>query len=142
MPYEALNKTLYTTAATNEGGRDGTVRSDDGVIELELGRPGSRSNPKANPETLFAAGYAACFGGALGHVAGESGIDVSGSTVRAAVSFGFTDSGVGIAVAIEAFLPGVDEALAKDLVERAHLGCPYSKATHGNIDVTVTSRVA
>lgn len=142
MPYEALNQTLYTTAATNEGGRDGTVRSEDGVIELELGKPGSRSNPKANPETLFAAGYAACFGGALGHVAGEAGVDVTGFTVRAAVSFGLTDTGVGIAVDIDALLPGLDEAMAKDLVQRAHLGCPYSKATHGNIDVTVTSRVA
>lgn len=140
MPYEALTKTLYTTAATAKGGREGTVRSEDGVIDLATGKPGSKANPKANPETLFAAGYAACFGNALNTVARKQGLDTSESTVTASVDLGMTDTGVGLSVALEAVIPGVDEATAQALVEAAHQTCPYSKATRGNIDVTVTVR--
>ena len=137
MPYEAVSQTLYTTAATAKGGRSGTVTSEDGVIDLPLGKPGSRSNPKANPETLFAAGYAACFGNALNGIAAAEGLDTSESTVTATVSLGRTDTGVGLAVTLEARIPGVDAARAQELVEKAHEVCPYSKATRGNIDVTV-----
>ncbi|WP_404381100.1 Ohr family peroxiredoxin [Knoellia locipacati] len=142
MPYEAVTTTLYTTAATATGGRQGTVTSEDGVIDLPLGKPGSKANPKANPETLFAAGYAACLGNALNTVARAQGIDTSESTVTASVSLGRTETGVGLAVALEAVVPGVDEAKAQELVELAHQTCPYSKATRGNIDVTITVRVA
>lgn len=138
MTYEAVTTTLYTTAATATGGRGGTVTSEDGVIDLELGKPGSRTNPKANPETLFAAGYAACFGNALNGIATAEGLDTGESTVTATVSLGRTDTGVGLAVTLEARIPGVDAATAQELVEKAHEVCPYSKATRGNIDVTLT----
>ena len=142
MPYEAVTETLYTTAATATAGREGTVKSEDGVVDLPLGKPGSTANSKANPETLFAADFSACFSGALNLVAKKDGLDTSASTVTADVTFGKTDTGAGLAVAIEAVIPGVDEATAQDLVEKAHQVCPYSKATRGTIDVTVTGRAA
>lgn len=136
---EQLNQVAYTTAATAKGGRDGNVASEDGVIELPLGKPGSTSNPKANPETLFAAGYAACFGGALNKMASDEGLDTSESTVTATVKFGQTDTGFGLAVDLVATIPGVDAAKAQELVEKAHQFCPYSKATRGNIEVNVSA---
>lgn len=136
---EQLNQVAYTTAATAKGGRDGNVASEDGVIELPLGKPGSTSNPKANPETLFAAGYAACFGGALNKMASDEGLDTSESTVTATVKFGQTDTGFGLAVDLVATIPGVDAAKAQELVEKAHEFCPYSKATRGNIEVNVSA---
>ena len=139
MPLESLSEVVYTTAATAKGGREGTVQSEDGVIDLPLGKPGSTANPKANPETLFAAGYSACFSGALNAVAKQDGVDVSESTVTAKVSFGKTASGFGIAVDLVADIPGVDAAKAAELLEKAHQLCPYSKATRGNIDVTVST---
>ena len=142
MPYEAVTETLYTTAATATAGREGTVQSEDGVVNLPLGKPGSTANPKANPETLFAAGYSACFSGALNLVAKNDGLDTSDSTVTATVTFGKTETGAGLAVAIEAIIPGVDAATAQQLVEKAHQVCPYSKATRGNIEVTVAGRPA
>ena len=138
MPFEAVNETLYTTAASAQGGRQGRIRSEDGVVDLPLGKPGSTSNPKANPESLFAAGYAACFGNALNGVAKAQGLDTSESTVTASVSLGRTDTGVGLAVTLEGRIPGVDEAKAQELMEQAHQACPYSKATRGNIDVTLS----
>ncbi|NHN55137.1 Ohr family peroxiredoxin [Calidifontibacter sp. DB0510] len=137
MPHESLNETLYTIAATSQGGRDGRVKSEDGVVDLALGKPGSASNPKANPETLFAAGYSACFGGALAKVAEAEGIDASQAPVTAAATLGKTDSGFGLAVEITAQIAGVDAETAQRLAEKAHEVCPYSKATRGNIDVTV-----
>ena len=139
MPTE-LTEVAYTTAASAKGGRAGHVKSADGIIDLDLAQPGTSSEPKANPETLFAAGYAACFQGALANRAKTQGIDTSDSTVTAEVSFGRTDDGgVGLAVAITAEIPGVDSAKGQELVELAHQFCPYSKATRGNIVVTVTA---
>ncbi len=137
MPLETLTEVLYSTSATATGGRVGRVQSADGVLDLELRRPGSKSNPAANPETLFAAGYAACFGSALTSAAKERDVDVSNSSVTAAVSLGKTDTGVGLAVTLTAHLPGVDPDIAQQLLDAAHHGCPYSKATRGNIEVTV-----
>ncbi|WP_310961990.1 organic hydroperoxide resistance protein [Nocardioides terrisoli] len=142
MPLESVNETLYTIAATAQGGRSGHVSSEDGVVDLDLGKPGSRSNPVANPETLFAAGYAACFNGALNLVAGQEGLDTSESTVTADVTFGKTDSGFGLAVSLVARIPGVDAEQAQRLTEKAHEVCPYSKATRGNIDVTLRGEPA
>lgn len=139
---EKLNEVLYTSEATSTGGRDGTVKSSDGVIDLALGKPGSQANPKANPETLFAAGYSACFGGALAAVAGQEGIDVSESTVTADVSLGKTDTGFGISAKLTAKIPGVDAAKAQELADKAHQFCPYSKATRGNIEVTIVGEPA
>ncbi len=139
MPTE-LTKVAYTTAASAKGGRAGHVTSADGVIDLDLAQPGTSNEPKANPETLFAAGYAACFQGALANRAKTQGIDTSDSTVTAEVSFGGTpDGGFGLAVDIKAEIPGVDQAKGQELVELAHEFCPYSKATRGNIVVTVSA---
>ncbi len=136
---ENVTKVLYTTAATASGGRGGRSASEDGTVDVELGKPGSG---KANPETLFAAGYAACFGGALNAVASKEGLDTSESTVTADVRFGETESGFGLAVDLGASIPGVDEATAQRLTELAHEMCPYSKATRGNIEVSVTGKAA
>lgn len=135
----ALTKVAYTTSAEAHGGRAGHVTSADGVIDLDLAQPGSyQGDPKANPETLFAAGYSACFQGALANRAKTQDIDTSDSTVTAEVSFGPSeDGGFGLAVNLKVNIPGVDEAKARELVELAHEFCPYSKATRGNIEVTL-----
>ena len=135
MSIEQFTSELYTASASAKGGRAGHVHSDDGVIDLDLGKPGSQANPKANPETLFAAGYAACFQGALANRAATQDIDTSDSDVSAAVTLGTTETGVAIGVTLTISIPGVDHAKAEELVELAHAFCPYSKATRGNIDV-------
>ena len=137
MPFEEVTEKVYSIAATAKGGREGQVTSEDGVVDLPLGKPGSTSNPMANPETLFAAGYAACFNGALNFIASQEGLDTSESTVTADVTFGKTATGVGLAVDLTAAIPGVDAAKAQELLEKAHEFCPYSKATRDNIAVSV-----
>ncbi|MDT4933295.1 MAG: lipoyl-dependent peroxiredoxin [Pseudonocardiales bacterium] len=138
MPTE-LTEVLYTSEASAKGGRAGHVHSADGVIDLDLGKPGSTANPKANPETLFAAGYAACFQGALAARAKAQDLDTSDSTITADVSLGKTpDGGFGLAVELKIEIPGVEVGKAKELAELAHDTCPYSKATRGNINVTLT----
>ena len=139
MPIE-LTDVAYVSEASAKGGRAGHVRSADGVIDLDLGKPGSTANPKANPETLFAAGYAACFQGALANRAATQDIDTSDSTVTAKVSFGPSeDGGFGLAVALEASIPGLDKDKTLELMQLAHAFCPYSKATMGNIAVSLTA---
>ncbi len=138
MPTQ-LTKVAYTTAATAKGGRAGHVRSADGLVDFDLAQPGTTPEPAVNPETLFAAGYAACFQGALLNRAKTKGVDTSNSTVIANVSFGPSeDGGFGLAVELEVDIPGVEAAQAQELVELAHEFCPYSKATRGNIEVTLT----
>ena len=133
-----LTKVAYTTAASAKGGRAGNVRSEDGVIDLDTAQPGTAKEPTANPETLFAAAYAACFQGALTNRAQTQDIDASDSDVTALVSFGKTDDGgFGIAVELQVHIPGVEEGKAKELLDLAHQFCPYSKATRGNITVTL-----
>lgn len=135
----ALTKVAYTTAATAKGGRAGHVTSADGVLDLDLAQPGTADKPTANPETLFAAGYAACFQGALANRAQTVGVDTSESTVTAEVSFGPSeDGGFGLAVELKVTIPGIEAAQARELVDLAHAFCPYSKATRGNINVTLT----
>ncbi len=141
MPHESLTKTHYSIAATATGGRAGRTRSEDGVVDLPLGKP-NPSNPVANPETLFAAGYAACYNGALALIARREGIDASGAETTANVSLGDTETGVGLAVELSTSIPGVDAETAQMLADKAHEFCPYSKATRGNIDVTVVGTPA
>ena len=132
---------LYTAVATARGGRQGEVVSDDGILDLMLHTPVSLGGPEGeytNPEQLFAAGYSACFGNAILSVGQALELDLSESTVTAEVSLGRTGTGVGIAVALTAHLPGLDAGTAQKVVDAAHERCPYSKATRGNIDVTVT----
>ncbi len=132
---------LYTAVATAENGRDGRVASDDGKLDVVVNPPKELGGSGAgtNPEQLFAAGYAACFQSALGVVARREGADVSGSTVTAEVGLGKTaDGGYGLAVAVSARIPGVDQAVATALVEKAHQVCPYSRAVRGNVEVTLS----
>ncbi|MFD5893927.1 organic hydroperoxide resistance protein [Streptomyces sp. NPDC060366] len=133
--------TLYTAVATAENGRDGRVSTDDGQLDVVVNPPKSMGGSGAgtNPEQLFAAGYSACFQGALGVVARKEKADVSGSTVTARVSIGKSEAGgFGLEVELEASIPNVDAATAKDLLEKAHQVCPYSNATRGNIKVELS----
>ncbi|WP_330176006.1 organic hydroperoxide resistance protein [Streptomyces sp. NBC_01498] len=133
--------TLYTAVATAENGRDGRVSSDDGKLDVVVNPPKELGGSGAgtNPEQLFAAGYSACFQGALGVVARKEKADISGSTVTAKVGFGKAEAGgFGLEVELVASIPNVDAATAKDLLEKAHQVCPYSNATRGNVQVTLT----
>ncbi|RAJ70153.1 Ohr subfamily peroxiredoxin [Streptomyces sp. Amel2xB2] len=130
----------YTAVATAENGRDGRVASDDGQLDVVVNPPKELggSGEGTNPEQLFAAGYSACFQSALGVVARKEKADIAGATVTAKVGIGATpQGGFGLQVALEAHIPDLDEATAKDLLEKAHQVCPYSNATRGNIEVTV-----
>ncbi|MER5438587.1 organic hydroperoxide resistance protein [Streptomyces sp. NPDC002790] len=131
---------VYTATATAENGRDGRVSTSDGKLDLVVNPPKEQggSGEGTNPEQLFAAGYSACFQGALAVVARQEGVDVSGSTVTANVGIGKNDDGFGIIVEISAAIPNVDAAAAKSLIEKAHQVCPYSKATRDNITVTLS----
>jgi lipoyl-dependent peroxiredoxin len=136
-------KALYEAQATATGsGRGGHVRSSDGVIDADLSVPKEMGGPggeKTNPEQLFAAGYSACFHGALGVVARQAKQKIDGSSVGAKVTIGsLEEGGFGLAVELVVEIPGVDAAVARELVEKAHQVCPYSNATRGNIDVTLT----
>jgi osmotically inducible protein OsmC len=135
-------KTLYTAEALATGeGRDGHGRTSDGKLDLDLATPpelGGSGNG-TNPEQLFAIGYAACFHSALRLVARAEQADVSDSAVGARVSLGQLDNGgFGLAVELEISLPNLDHDSAQRLTEKAHQVCPYSNATRGNIDVTLT----
>ncbi|MFF4494345.1 organic hydroperoxide resistance protein [Streptomyces sp. NPDC001546] len=127
----------YTAVATAENGRDGRVATADGKLDVVVNPPKELGGSGAgtNPEQLFAAGYSACFQGALSVAARNENVDVSGSTVTAEVGIGKNDEGFGIIVKLTASIPNVDAAVAKDLVEKADQICPYSKATRGNITV-------
>ncbi|WP_432139264.1 organic hydroperoxide resistance protein [Streptomyces sp. bgisy154] len=130
---------LYTAVATAENGRDGRVATDDGRLDVVVNPPAEMGGSGAgtNPEQLFAAGYSACFQGALGVVARQDGADVTGSTVTAKVGIGRNDDGFGLVVEISAHIPHVDAETARTLVKKAHQVCPYSKATRGDISVTL-----
>ena len=140
-------KALYTATATaTDAGRNGRTRTDDGRLDLELSMPEGMGGPGGdgtNPEQLFAAGYAACFANAMRSVARRGGDEsvVEGATVTAHVDIGAIGGGrFGLAVRLEADVPGLPQADAEDLVARAHERCPYSNATRGNIDVGLTVR--
>ncbi len=136
----ALQKPLYTAEATAVGGREGHVKSADGLLEVDLQPPVEMGGPGGgtNPEELFAAGYAACFQSALGAVARRAKVSIEDSTVTAKVTIGTIGGGAfGLAVALEVHIPDVDDATAQRLTEGAHEVCPYSNATRGNIEVTL-----
>ncbi|MDX8033955.1 organic hydroperoxide resistance protein [Lentzea sp. BCCO 10_0856] len=137
---------LYTAEATAYGeGRNGEVRSSDGVIDEVLSVPKEMGGPggdATNPEQLFAAGYAACFNSALSAVARAGKIQVASSEVTAKVGIGSNGTGgFQLTVALAVNIPGLDQAVAEKLVEQAHQVCPYSNATRGNIEVALTVTV-
>lgn len=133
---------LYTAVATSTGeGRNGHVRSDDGMIDFALRRPKSMGGEggHTNPEQLFAAGYSACYHNALLRVSREAGVEIGETSVTAEVDLGKGDDGFGIGVALTVRIPAVDQARAEALAARANEVCPYSKATRGNIPFSLTA---
>lgn len=136
----------YTTSATaSGGGRDGRTELEDGSMALQLVVPKEMGGPGgdgANPEKLFALGYSACFLGAMRVASKETGIAVpEGSTVTATIGIGpRSEGGFGITAALDAYLPGLNEADAKKLVEATHNICPYSNAIKASVDVKTTTR--
>ena len=131
---------LYTTEATATGGRDGHAATKDGTLKVALSTPkelGGGGGPGNNPEQLFAAGYSACFLGAMKFVASQGGPKVpADTTVTAHVGMGpRSEGGFGIDVQLDVHLPGLDHADAEALVEKAHQVCPYSNATRNNVPV-------
>jgi lipoyl-dependent peroxiredoxin len=141
----AIEKALYTAQATSTGGRAGTASSSDGRLSLQLSTPkelGGDSGPGTNPEQLFAAGYSACFIGAMKAVAARQSLKLPAEvSIKADVSIGpmaGKPGAFGIAVALVVSVPGMDRAAAEALVATAHEVCPYSNATRGNIDVALS----
>lgn len=135
---QQLDKVLYTANAHTTGGREGASRSDDGKLDIQLSPPGG-SGTGTNPEQLFAAGYSACFIGALKAVAARQKLSLPQDlAVDAEVDLGPVGQAFGIAVRMQIHLPGMDKAQAQQLVDTAHQVCPYSNATRGNIPVTLT----
>src|SRR5262245_37004928 len=136
-----LDKRLYTASATATGGRDGRVRSDDGTLDLAVSTPKSLGGPglagATNPEQLFAAGYAACFGSAVAHVARARKIATGPVSISASVTLGPVGQRFGLAVELVASIPELPPDQAQALVEAAHQVCPYSNATRDNIVVDV-----
>ena len=135
-------KILYTAHATSTGGRAGTSKSPDGALNVTLTTPkelGGDGAAGTNPEQLFAAGYSACFLGAMKHVAMMQKVSLPADTsINAEVGIGPIPAGFGIKVAMKVSIPGMERAAAEQLVQTAHGVCPYSNATRGNIDVTLT----
>ncbi len=141
----AIDKALYTAHATSTGGRTGTTESSDGKIKLQLSTPkelGGDSGPGTNPEQLFAAGYSACFIGAMKAVAASRKIRLPAEvSIKSEVSIGPMTGkagAFGVAVSMAISVPGMNKASAEALVAAAHEVCPYSNATRGNVDVALT----
>jgi Ohr subfamily peroxiredoxin len=140
----ALVQTLYTAEVIAKNGRNGHVRSSDGSVDLELSAPpalGGTGKPGANPEQLFAAGYSACFIGAMQYQAMQQKLRPGDITIDAKVSIGPAegDNGFTLAVALDVHVAGLNKAAAEKLVADAHRTCPYSNATRGNILVKLTA---
>ncbi|KJZ14156.1 organic hydroperoxide resistance protein [Marinomonas sp. S3726] len=138
-----LEKAVYTAYASATGGREGQAQSDDGKLDVVLSTPkelGGAGGEGTNPEQMFAAGYSACFLGALKYVAGLEKVAIPDDTkVSASVGIGPIPTGFGIEAAISVSIPGLDKETATSLVEKAHVVCPYSNATRGNINVDVSA---
>ncbi len=136
-----VEKVVYKAHASSTGGRDGSTKSSDGLLDVKLAVPKEMGGAGGgvNPEQLFAAGYSACFLGAMKFVAGTQKLAVPADTsINATVGIGQIPAGFGIEVQMVVSLPGMDRAVAQALVDKAHQVCPYSNATRGNIDVSIT----
>lgn len=133
-----IDKVLYTGKTHTTGGRDGASRSSDGRLDVRLSPPGSAA-PGTNPEQLFAAGWSACFIGAIGIAAAKRKVKLPADlSVDAEVDLGTIEGAYLLQARLKVSMPGIDPALAQALVEEAHQTCPYSKATRGNINVDLT----
>ena len=137
----SIEKILYAATATATGGREGRAQTSDRVLDLQLSTPrelGGAGGPGTNPEQLFAAGYSACFLGALKFVAGKQRVALPASTtVTGKVGIGQIPTGFGIQAELTIAAPGIAREQLQALVDAAHIVCPYSNATRGNIDVTL-----
>ncbi|MFI8416111.1 organic hydroperoxide resistance protein [Serratia sp. NPDC078593] len=137
----SIEKVVYRAHAKATGGRDGRATSSDGVLDVKLGVPkemGGAGGEVTNPEQLFAAGYSACFLGALKFVAAKEHVKIPAeAAIEGTVGIGEIPNGFGIEVQLDISLPGIERSVAEDLVKKAHVVCPYSNATRGNIDVTL-----
>lgn len=135
----SIEKVLYRAQAIATGGREGSASSSDGVLKVQLSTPrelGGAGGPGTNPEQLFAAGYSACFLGALKFVAGQQKVKLHEATsVSGTVGIGAIPTGFGIEVELQISVPGLPREQAQALVDKAHIVCPYSNATRNNIDV-------
>tara|TARA_R110002167_G_scaffold16689_10_gene64886 strand:+ start:356 stop:781 length:426 start_codon:yes stop_codon:yes gene_type:complete len=138
----SIQNVLYKAQALVTGGREGHAVSDDKALDIKLSTPkglGGAGGDGTNPEQLFAAGYAACFTGALKLVASKQKVAIPATaTIEGLVGIGPVDAGFGIEVELRINVPGLDKKLVEELVSKAHAVCPYSNATRGNIDVTLT----
>lgn len=137
----SIQTVAYCAYAEATGGRDGRAISSDGVLDVALTTPrelGGAGGEGTNPEQLFAAGYAACFLGAMKFVAGRDKLSMpSDASIEGVVGIGAIPNGFGIEVELRISLPNLDDEQAQTLIDRAHIVCPYSNATRGNIDVTL-----
>ncbi|NPT56605.1 organic hydroperoxide resistance protein [Paraburkholderia elongata] len=133
-----IEKVLYTGKThVSSGGRNGTARSSDGRLDIKLSSPGSAGNG-TNPEQLFAAGWSACFIGAIGLAASAMKVELPANlAVDAEVDLGTTDGAYFLQARLNVSVPGLDRDVAQALVDAAHQTCPYSKATRGNIDIAI-----
>ena len=131
-------KRLYTAQVHTVGGREGAAKSSDNQLDVNLSTPGT-NRPGTNPEQLFAAGWSACFEGALAHVAGQAGIQLPADTaIDAEVDLNLDETaGFFLTARLNVFLPGLADDVAQELVDRAHETCPYSKMARGGIDASV-----
>ena len=138
----SIEKVLYRATVAANGGRDGRAQSSDGALDVRLATPrelGGAGGEGTNPEQLFAAGYSACFLGALKFVAGREKVALPAETsIEGSVGIGQIPSGFGIEAELKISLPGIPREQAEALVQQAHFVCPYSNATRNNIDVTLT----
>ena len=132
-----IEKVLYTAKTHTTGGRDGASRTSDGRLDVKLSSPGTAGNG-TNPEQLFAAGWSACFLGAISLVASQKKVPLPANrAIDAEVDLGMTDGGYLLRARLNVSLPGLEREVAQTLVDAAHQICPYSKATRGNIDVVI-----
>jgi Ohr subfamily peroxiredoxin len=132
-----LDKVIYTAQTHTTGGRDGASRTSDGRLDVKLSTPGT-SGTGTNPEQLFAAGWSACFMSAIGLVAAKKKVSLPADrAIDAEVDLGTNEGGYALRARLHVSLPGLDRETAQALVDAAHQTCPYSKATRGNIDVTI-----
>ena len=134
---EKIDKVMYTAKVHTTGGRDGASRSSDGNLDVKLATPGT-NRPGTNPEQLFAAGWSACFMSAIGLAAAQRKVALPpGRAIDAEVDLGTNEGGYVLRARLNVSLPGLPREVAQALVDAAHQICPYSKATRGNIDVTI-----
>ena len=134
-------KTLYKAKVTTSGGREGHVKSDDGILDMRVSMPkgmGGKGEKHTNPEQLFGAGYSACFGSALQVIAKKHKVDLGDFNVTATVKIGTLEDGnLQLGVTLDSYIPGVDVETGEKIVNEAHEICPYSRATRDNINVTL-----